>query len=121
MFKDIDFFPGRITYNDLLIDESLPFEEQEFAYKEDLFQVSYNEKLILDIGWYPEFCHEGKFLIVIVKNYNWEEPLYEKTCNEIISLKILVKESQRIIKKLLLNKEDDFICQNNQNKPYQKL
>ncbi|WP_431145855.1 hypothetical protein [Pseudomonas alvandae] len=75
--QKINELGGKITFDDishlnqtaeptLLIDDL----------KEDLFQVSFPLDQILDIGWYPEFCKDGHFRVVLISESNWDTPIH---------------------------------------------
>lgn len=53
MLKKIDFKSGQVILNDFDFDDTIPLEEQIFSFKHDIFQVKYNNDLILDLGWLP--------------------------------------------------------------------
>ncbi|MCR5771462.1 MAG: hypothetical protein K6G87_09560 [Butyrivibrio sp.] len=74
---DIDglFYPGEVIYNNFHISSTKTMEEQWDNLHEDLIQVEYEGGLILDIGWYPECDPTGRFIINLIKDYNWENPL----------------------------------------------
>lgn len=79
MFEDIDFSPGSVTY-----------DGTAFLDQEDILQVSYEGggmNLTLDIGWY-----RGEFVVVVVKEYDWEHPLLEKRCARTEELHAAVRE-----------------------------
>ncbi|MFS1511742.1 hypothetical protein VQL36_04795 [Chengkuizengella sp. SCS-71B] len=87
MFDDINFKNGNIVYDDFQIDTKLPLEKQADNLKEDMFQVRFLNKYTIDIGWYPCTDINGKFIIYLIKEYNWEEPLYKESCRSIEELK----------------------------------
>jgi hypothetical protein len=60
--------------------------------KEDLFQISYENDYIIDVGWYPEFSVKGNFRIVVVKDYNWDTFIIEKKCKDLNTLDQLMKK-----------------------------
>ncbi|RNB92476.1 hypothetical protein EDM56_01925 [Brevibacillus fluminis] len=65
-FTEID--PNRIKEDD---------EEIWFNFKQDLLQVeNKRSRIIVDLGWYPDFCSEGSFRLVIVRDYQWDEPIH---------------------------------------------
>lgn len=101
VFEKIDFSPGKVTYDDFDINTKLPFEEQEFSFKEDMFQVSYGDKYTLDIGWYPSHEKNGKFRIVIIRDYDWMNPLYSKRTKDLKRLYKLVRACAQIVRDLL--------------------
>ncbi len=98
MFENLDFTPGRVTYNDLCINLELPLVDQTNALKEDLFQVEYDKNYVLDIGWYPSFSPLGSFRILIVKDFDWENPVFERVCCTIDELVLYVQECANTIK-----------------------
>lgn len=101
MFNKINFFPGTVTYNEFNIDPHLAFEKQELSFNEDLFQVSYEGKYTIDIGWYPAMKKNGNFKIVIIKNFNWEHPIYLKKTKDFKELYNFLEECAQIVKDLL--------------------
>lgn len=87
--------PFKITFNDLVLDENKEIFEQLDNLKEDLFQAQHQDE-ILDIGWYPSFSEKGKFVISIIRDYDWENPIFKKEVKEIKDLlKIIVEVLSR--------------------------
>ncbi|HCB3587000.1 hypothetical protein [Citrobacter koseri] len=41
---------------------------------EDLFQLVLNDGSVVDIGWYPSFGEDGKFIIQVILNGDWDHP-----------------------------------------------
>lgn len=105
MLKNIDFSPGKVTYDEFHIDPQLSFEDQEFSFNEDLFQVSYGKKYTLDVGWYSGLGSRGMFRVVIIKNYDWMNPVYSKRTNGVKRLYKIVEESAEIVRELTQNKK----------------
>ncbi len=104
MLKKIDFSPGKITYDSFDIDPNVSFEQQIGSLREDLFQVSYDEKYIVDIGWFSDFDPQGNFIVQIIKNYDWEKPVYLKKTSDIEQLNEFVKECAKIVRELMASK-----------------
>lgn len=55
--------------------ENINFKTGKVIYKveylqEDILQVEYRNNFILDMGWYL-----NKFIIYVIKDYNWEQPI----------------------------------------------
>ena len=100
MFEELDFSPGMVVYNDFDINPNIPFEKQIFSLKEDMFQVNYNDKYLIDIGWSPDFDINGKFKIRIIKDFDWVNPIYFKKTNNLKQLYKLLKKCIEIIKNL---------------------
>lgn len=76
--KTIDFKSGRIIYNEFHFDFDLPFSAQEDSLNEDLLQVQYENGFLIDLGWYPEYDANGKFILQLIKNGNWKSPIYKE-------------------------------------------
>lgn len=66
---------GKILYLDIDIDLEENFEDQKWSYKEDMLQIGFENIYIIDIGWTPEHESTGHFILTVVKDYNWHEPL----------------------------------------------
>jgi len=47
---------------------------------------------ILDIGWYPSFNKNGNFFISVIKDFDWENPVFKKEVREIEELLRCIKE-----------------------------
>ncbi len=103
MLQKIDFRPGEVIYNDFNIDPEITFEEQRYSFNEDLFQVEYAGRYVIDIGWYPAHKKNGNFQVRIVKNCDWENLIYLKKAKTFDHLYLLVEECTTIIKDLLEN------------------
>lgn len=98
MFENIDFGVGiDRKYDDFYVNKGMSLKEQVDLLKEDLFQISYKNDYIIDVGWYPEFSPEGNFRIVVVKDYNWDAVVIEKECKDFSSLEQIMKECVKIV------------------------
>lgn len=95
--KNIDFKQGKITYNDFEIDPTLSFEKLKWSFKEDLIQINFYDTYILDIGWYPEFDINGSFTLEVIKNEEWDHPIFEKKCKDYNLLKTYLQEAINFI------------------------
>lgn len=109
MIEKIDFGENikevRIDFN---LSEEITIDKQAYELKEDLIQIIYNNGYILDVGWYPEFDINGSFKTVIIRNYDWDKPIFSKTCNNLSSLHQQIIECVEIIK----NKKRDYYTDN---------
>lgn len=54
-------------------------------------QAEYKDE-ILDIGWYPSFNKNGHFIISLIKNFDWEKPIFKKEVREFEELLRCIKE-----------------------------
>lgn len=99
MFEDVNFYSGSVTWN-LSYNPNGSIEEQLLSLGEDLFQVNYdteNTKYTIDVGWYPESSVHGSFRIVIIKNCNWEDFLYDKRTRDYGQLHRYMEECVDIV------------------------
>lgn len=88
----LNLIGGIITYNDFDIDEKVPFEEQKWSYKMDILQITFGPRYTLDVGWVPEFDPKGYFWVQAIKDYDWLNPIAEKKCRTLASLKKAIEE-----------------------------
>ncbi|MUG48052.1 hypothetical protein [Paenibacillus woosongensis] len=98
MFGKIQFEPGGIVYDDMQIDPNKSLESQVDNLKEDLFQVNYADKFIVDVGWFPSLSKDGHFRVVAIEDFDWESPVFQKTCRTLIELREYVEEAVSIVK-----------------------
>lgn len=85
--KHIDFKNGIILKDDFIdINESL-ISQKDLLY-EDMFLVDYpNLGICLDIGWYNGSIKKGTFIVSLIKDEKWDQPLIKvniKTLDELI-------------------------------------
>ncbi|MED4753609.1 hypothetical protein [Brevibacillus choshinensis] len=102
MFETINYGSGKVVYNDFVYDKQIPFEEQLESFKEDLFQVVYQDRYIIDVGWYPSFSKDGEFQIVIIVDFDWEFPYFKRKCRSIEELENYMLECVSIVKSKLI-------------------
>ncbi len=80
----------KIEYNHFTeYDINIHNKKDLFELHEDLLQL-YNEKanLLIDLGWYPSYDINGNYLLLLVKNFQWDCPLEQissKSKKEIIA------------------------------------
>lgn len=95
------FNEGRIVYNEFDINFDKKFSNQEECLLEDLLQVSYTNGYLLDLGWYPEFDANGTFKIQVIKDRNWDNPIYFRECREKNDLRQCISDANIFIQSLL--------------------
>lgn len=49
--------------------------EEALRLDEDLFQLTKNNGVIIDIGWHPSFNKEGEFIIQVISDGDWDHPM----------------------------------------------
>jgi len=72
----IDFSPGRVVYEEFTIDDGREWVEQIDRLEEDLLQVVFPGDVVLDLGWYPAFSRKGQFQVRVIRNFNWDAPIF---------------------------------------------
>lgn len=65
--------------------------------KEDLLQVSFPGNQMIDIGWYPEFCENGSFRVVLISGPGWDHPTFSKDTKTWTGLEIAITEALTLI------------------------
>ena len=98
LFKEYDFSPGIVTFNDYDISIEDEINENNNNLTEDMLQVEFENNIILDVGWYSGIkC----FIVFVIKNYDWEKPLLRLESNSYIELKISLDKAMIFIRKNL--------------------
>jgi hypothetical protein len=79
---DVNWQLGQVVYWDLdSVDPNKPLTDQLSELKEDLAQVIYPGALLIDIGWHPEFSKDGAFLVSVISNEDWANPVMQENCS----------------------------------------
>lgn len=99
---NINFKLGKIVYNEFNIDFNVSFFEQLDCLTEDLLQVKYPGGYLLDLGWYPEYNENGRFIVQLIKENNWDCPRYKKSCKD-------EKKLKKYINEIIMMLDDDNI------------
>ncbi|WP_159514027.1 MULTISPECIES: hypothetical protein [Enterobacter] len=92
---NIDFSvkKGDIVFNEFSLKKDIPLSKQLDELKEDMLQVEFPDGYILDVGWRPSFDVNGKFYIYLIKDCNWEEPVYSGSAEDVELLELKVKHA----------------------------
>ena len=72
----INFSPGRVVYEEFILDDRKTWIEQIDQLNEDLLQVGFLGNIVLDLGWYPAFNHKGQFQMRVIRDCNWDAPIF---------------------------------------------
>ena len=105
--EKLNILDGLVIYNSFDIDEDVSFEDQWYSYSEDILQIKFGERFVLDVGWYPESDLEGKFIVYAILDQNWDNPLMTITCT-LLEERKKIKENYKELKQkydLLKSKE----------------
>lgn len=56
--------------------DGIPNGDSWELFTQDLLQLQHDHyNLVLDLGWYPEADSKGNYKIVLLKKYDWENPI----------------------------------------------
>lgn len=80
-----------VEYNNFSeYDMSVHGEEDCYELNEDLLQFKFTgANIIIDLGYYPAHnCDEGNYILYLVKDYDWENPLE----------KVMTRDKKEVIK-----------------------
>ncbi|MDQ1816499.1 hypothetical protein RBA41_24685 [Massilia sp. CCM 9210] len=88
MFWNIDIGQGVVVFDDISFLPEMFDAAQHVDYlKEDLLQIVFSDDLVLDVGWTPSFDEHGRFLLMLVRDRNWDEPVERAEVTDVVSLK----------------------------------
>ena len=77
--------------------ENKNYQNNKDFLDEDLLQIqSLDRKYIIDVGWYPSFDPLGHCTLTVIKEMNWDSPLFEYST---VNLEELLKEISDITTK----------------------
>lgn len=90
MFENILLKNGNVELDDCDFNCNDSVENLYNSLKEDLLQIKFDNSYLIDVGWYPEFSHDGSFKIMLIKNYEWDNPIYNLETKSLIELENIV-------------------------------
>ncbi|MEJ5114435.1 hypothetical protein [Erwinia billingiae] len=56
------------------MDFNKTISEQVNRLDEDLFQLTFSDGTVIDIGWLPSFEESGQFVIQVISDGDWDNP-----------------------------------------------
>lgn len=76
---DIDWRGGEVTYWSLdRLGQEKPSEDNRWMLlDEDQAQIQYGDSHVLDVGWYPSSSLSGAFRVRVIRDRDWEQPLFD--------------------------------------------
>ena len=74
-------------------------------YKEDILQIKYGDRFILDVGWYPAPNPKGRFVVLAVLDNDWMDPLSTVECRTLSALKEAIEKTATFIDKMRKTKD----------------
>jgi hypothetical protein len=81
-----DWQGGKVVLWTLEALSDAPLEAQRDALQEDLAHVEFGAAVVLDVTWQSEPLEEAGFIVQVVKNQHWEEPVLRVACADAASL-----------------------------------
>jgi hypothetical protein len=94
---ELEWGAGRVTFWDLtFLDAAKPLAEQLDDLKEDLAQARYEGGVLVDVGWSPSFSAEGAFVVRVVREADWDAPLFLERHASVAALGDAVRRAARV-------------------------
>ena len=92
---NIDFSAkkGVVVFNAFSLNKEITLGEQVHELREDMLQIEFPGGYILDIGWRPSFDVNGKIYIYLIREFDWERPVYSESAKDIDSLEAKVNQA----------------------------
>ena len=101
MIDQLDLAGGKIAFDDFRVDARRALHEQLDELKEDLIQVEYaDQHLLLDVGWYPSFSADGRFVVQLIKQQDWHSPLFQLEAHDLTGLRECVLKAVAMVRQL---------------------
>ncbi len=95
--ENLKILNGKVIYDDFDINEETLFMNQKFSFKEEMLQIEFGNRFLLDVGWFPEMKENGYFRVRAIQNFNWKDPLVETNCHTLAELKNSIEELVAVI------------------------
>ena len=95
--QNINIGSGKITYCDFEIDAGVPLEEQLSSLQEDMLQIEFGDRFLVDVGWYPEMNAKGCFIVYVIQDEDWDNPLSKVKCSTLEELKEAIERAVQFI------------------------
>lgn len=94
IFVNIDYYPGKVVYDDFDSTINDPIDANSLLLKEDMIQVKYPLGYTLDIGHYSGI---KKFIVYVIRDCNWEEPITKRKYKTLNNLRKGVLDCHKLI------------------------
>ncbi|MCB0111674.1 MAG: hypothetical protein KDE53_37380 [Caldilineaceae bacterium] len=95
-FSDtIEFAPGQVVYEEFIVEGEEPWTTQIDNLNEDLLQVVFPGNLLLDVGWYPEFDRQGQFQVRLIRDEQWDTPIFYAEVAQLELLRLVLEAARQ--------------------------
>lgn len=104
---NLDFSSGLIGYNIFGIDPSIPYEQQISNLDADLLYITFaNGLYVIDLGWSPANDAQGRFILRVIKDHNWEQPFHTKETRSFAELMLYLQAYIYLVVNLIDKNKD---------------
>lgn len=100
---DLGYLHGTVTFDDLSTLDNADVLNQLDSLKEDLLQIHYPQNLLIDVGWYPEFCADGGFRVCVIEHEQWDRPRVQIHANSLQTLEQGLRAAQATVERIISN------------------
>ena len=105
IFDLIDLKGGRLSNPNAKLFVDVPLLNQTYNLIEDIVQIYFDSKewFFIDLGWYPtdqEVLKSSFFLIRVIRDEDWSEPILESKCNDLEKLESEIMKAIALITQL---------------------
>ena len=91
----IDFSPGRVVYEEFPLNEKAEWIDDVDNLNEDLLQVTFPGDIRLDIGWYPAQTAKGQFQVRVIRDADWDNPIFYAEVASLAVLRSVLEAARR--------------------------
>jgi hypothetical protein len=74
------------------LNPKLDLVDQASFLTEDMALVTYDERVLLDVGWFGNGA-DGEFRVSVIENENWDTPIFKETAPDLVSLKRAIEKA----------------------------
>lgn len=92
VFSIADLAPAIVHWDKLILDPDRPLEPQIDDSYEELLLAEFPNGVSLDVEWRDEFRSRGFFVVTLVQNPDYWEPIASQKCDSLVELKRTVTE-----------------------------
>lgn len=88
MFWNLDIGEGVVVFDQIShLPDAFVVAQHIDCLREDMLQIRFGGGLLLDVGWYPSFRKRGRFILHLVKDQDWGEPVERAGFPDVVTLK----------------------------------
>lgn len=93
-YESFDWMGGHVTFWSLsYLDDDKSVHSQLDHLTEDLGLVEYTNGALIDVSWLPECAADGRFVVLVIANDDWDAPLSLAETTSIHELATLLRNA----------------------------